>query len=91
MLDVLVQWVPYTLSESTWDAEEDRDVRHLLSICDRFAPGISDLVVESFVLTPVAGLYSCSAGCHSGGSVNGSAGYNAAMRLLKDMEITSEQ
>jgi phytoene dehydrogenase-like protein len=35
--------------------------------------------------TPVAGLYSCSAGCHPAGSVIGCAGHNAAMRVLKDM------
>jgi phytoene dehydrogenase-like protein len=35
--------------------------------------------------TPIAGLYSCSAGCHPAGSVIGAAGYNAAMRVLKDL------
>ena len=35
--------------------------------------------------TPVAGLYCCSAGCHPAGSVIGSAGHNAAMRVIKDM------
>jgi phytoene dehydrogenase-like protein len=49
---LFVQWVPYALSESTWDEQEDRYVRHLLSICDRFAPGASNLVREAFVLTP---------------------------------------
>ena len=37
--------------------------------------------------TPVAGLYSCSAGCHPAGSVIGSAGHNAAMRVIKDMGV----
>ena len=27
-------------------------MQHLLSICDRFAPGTSDLVQETFTLTP---------------------------------------
>ena len=36
--------------------------------------------------TPVAGLYSCSAGCHPAGSVIGSAGHNAAMRIIRDMD-----
>jgi phytoene dehydrogenase-like protein len=50
---LFVQWVPYELAGgATWEAEEDRYVRHLLSICDRFAPGTSDLVVETFTLTP---------------------------------------
>jgi phytoene dehydrogenase-like protein len=35
--------------------------------------------------TPIAGLYSCSAGCHPAGSVIGAAGHNAAMRVLKDL------
>jgi phytoene dehydrogenase-like protein len=39
--------------------------------------------------TPVAGLYSCSAGCHPAGSVIGSAGHNSAMRILADMGVGS--
>ncbi len=49
---LFVQWVPYEIKGSTWDAEEDRYVRHLLSICDRFAPGTSELVQETFTLHP---------------------------------------
>jgi phytoene dehydrogenase-like protein len=49
---LFVQWVPYALSGTTWEAEEARYTEHLLSICDRFAPGTSDLVVETFVLHP---------------------------------------
>ena len=49
---LFVQWVPYTLAGTTWEAEEERYVRHLLSICDRFAPGTSDLVVDTFPLHP---------------------------------------
>jgi phytoene dehydrogenase-like protein len=49
---LFVQWVPYELSASTWEVEEERYTRHLLSICDRFAPGTSDLVVDTFVLHP---------------------------------------
>jgi phytoene dehydrogenase-like protein len=114
---LFVQWVPYELSGTTWEAEEARYVQHLLSICDRFAPGTSDLVVETFPLsppkieryfgityghihhvdnafgfadrlpyaTPIAGLYSCSAGCHPAGSVIGAAGHNAAQRVLRDL------
>ena len=114
---LFVQWVPYELRGTTWEAEEGRYVRHLLSICDRFAPGTSDLVVDTFPLhpqkierhfgitrghihhvdnsfgfadrlpyaTPIAGLYSASAGCHPAGSVIGAAGHNAAARLLRDL------
>ncbi len=40
--------------------------------------------------TPIAGLYSCSAGCHPAGSVIGSAGHNAAMRVMADMGVEGE-
>jgi phytoene dehydrogenase-like protein len=49
---LFVQWVPYSLAGTTWEAEESRYVQHLLSICDRFAPGTSDLVVDTFALHP---------------------------------------
>lgn len=50
---LFVQWVPHTLAEGkTWDQEESRYVQHLLSICDRFAPGTSSSVIDAFVLTP---------------------------------------
>ena len=115
---LFVQWVPLELQGTTWEREEERYTRHLLSICDRFAPGTSDLVVDTFALhpqkieqhfgitrghihhvdngfgfadrlpyvTPIAGLYSCSAGCHPAGSVIGAAGHNAAMRVLRDLD-----
>ena len=115
---LFVQWVPYELAGTSWDQEEQRYAAHLLSICDRFAPGTSDLVADMMVLhpksiesyfgitlghiqhvdnsfgfadrlpyaQPVDGLYSCSAGTHPAGSVIGSAGHNAAMRVLKDLQ-----
>lgn len=49
---LFVQWVPYDIEGSTWEAEEERYVAHLLSICDRFAPGTSELVVDRFTLHP---------------------------------------
>jgi phytoene dehydrogenase-like protein len=119
---LFVQWVPYALSGgNSWEQEEERYVAHLLAICDRFAPGTSDLVVDTFTLTPpkieqhfgitrghihhvdngfgfadrlpyatpVAGLYSSSAGTHPAGSVIGCAGHNAAMRVLRDLDLSS--
>jgi phytoene dehydrogenase-like protein len=47
-----VQWAPYELKNKRWEDEEDRYVKHLLSIADRFAPGFSDSVVDVFTLTP---------------------------------------
>ncbi|MFB1482999.1 phytoene desaturase family protein [Corallococcus sp. RDP092CA] len=49
---LFVEWVPEKLEGTTWEQEEARYVQHLLSICDRFAPGTSDLVQEYFALTP---------------------------------------
>jgi phytoene dehydrogenase-like protein len=49
---LFVQWVPYSIAGSSWEAEEKKYVAHLLSICDRFAPGTSDLVVDTFPLPP---------------------------------------
>ena len=49
---LFVQWVPYEIAGSTWEKEEARYVEHLLSICDRFAPGTSDLVVDTYALHP---------------------------------------
>ena len=111
---LFVQWVPYELSDGTWEDRAEPYARHLLDICDRFAPGTSELVEEMDILSPpeierhfgmhrghihhidntfgfderhpyaypIPGLYSCSAGCHPGGSVIGAAGHNAAMKIL---------
>jgi phytoene dehydrogenase-like protein len=49
---LFVQWVPYELTGTTWEAEEEGYVKQLLSICDRFAPGTSDLVADTFPLHP---------------------------------------
>ncbi len=49
---LFVQWVPHTLAGTTWEAELDGYVKRLLNICEEFAPGCSDLVVDTFPLTP---------------------------------------
>ena len=49
---LFVQWVPREIAGSSWEKEESKYVQHLLSICDRFAPGTSDLVVDTFPLHP---------------------------------------
>ncbi len=49
---LFVEWVPYDIAGSSWDNERERYARHLLSICDRFAPGTSDLVEEMMILAP---------------------------------------
>ena len=49
---LFVQPVPYAIAGSTWEAEEAKYVERLLAICDRFAPGLSSLVVDTFTLHP---------------------------------------
>ncbi len=49
---LFVQWVPYRPAGSDWDREREAFGRRLLAICDRFAPGTSDLVVDTFPLAP---------------------------------------
>jgi phytoene dehydrogenase-like protein len=49
---LFVQWVPYEIAGSSWDAERSGYVEKLLAICDRFAPGTSDLVADTFALAP---------------------------------------
>ena len=49
---LFVQSVPWQPAGSSWDDELDGYVEHLLEICDRFAPGTSDLVADTFPLTP---------------------------------------
>jgi phytoene dehydrogenase-like protein len=51
---LFVQSVPYSLDKTTWDVELSRYVEHLLSLCDRFAPGTSDLVADVLPLPPPA-------------------------------------
>jgi len=117
-----VQWVPYELAESSWDAEAERYARRLLEIADQFAPGTSSLVSDWQILhpqkieqyfgishghihhidngfgfadrvphrTPIAGLYSASAGTHPAGSVIGCAGYLAAQECLRDLGVAHD-
>jgi phytoene dehydrogenase-like protein len=51
---LFVQWVPNRLAVGSWDESADDFADHLLSICDRFAPGTSALVVDRMALHPEA-------------------------------------
>jgi phytoene dehydrogenase-like protein len=51
---LFVQSVPWRPAGSTWEAEIDGYVVQLLDICDRFAPGTSALVADTFALPPPA-------------------------------------
>jgi phytoene dehydrogenase-like protein len=49
---LFVQSVPYQPADGTWEERLPSYVDHLLGICDRFAPGTSDLVADTFPLAP---------------------------------------
>jgi phytoene dehydrogenase-like protein len=49
---LFVQSVPYALADSDWDSRLPSYVDSLLSLCDRYAPGTSGLVADTFPLTP---------------------------------------
>lgn len=49
---LFVQWVPYEIKGSSWEKEKDAYTKHLLEICNRFAPNTTDLVVDTFTLAP---------------------------------------
>ena len=49
---LFVQSVPYAIDGSSWDEELAAYVEQMLGICDRFAPGTSDLVADVFALPP---------------------------------------
>jgi phytoene dehydrogenase-like protein len=49
---LFVQSVPYEIAGSSWDAELPGYVERLLAICDRYAPGTSELVADMMPLTP---------------------------------------
>ena len=50
---LFVEWVPRLLAGGkSWEDQERAYAEKLLGICDRFAPGTSDLVVDMFPLSP---------------------------------------
>ena len=49
---LFVQSVPYEIEGSSWDSQLTSYVEKMLDICDRFAPGTSDLVADVFALPP---------------------------------------
>jgi phytoene dehydrogenase-like protein len=49
---LFVQSVPFTPAGSSWEAELPGYVDRLLNICERYAPGTRDLVVDMMPLTP---------------------------------------
>ena len=49
---LFVQSVPYSPAAGSWDDLLPAYVDHLLAVCDRFAPGTTDLVADTFPLSP---------------------------------------
>jgi phytoene dehydrogenase-like protein len=53
VMSVVAQWAPHRLRETTWDDERDGFGDLVLKTLETYAPGLTDLVVERQVLTPV--------------------------------------
>lgn len=53
VLSVLVQYAPYRLADGTWDARRDELAATVLRTLEAYAPGLSDLVLERLVITPL--------------------------------------
>ena len=52
IVQLFVQYAPYTLADGGWDAHRDRFADTCLAEIDRYAPGFSDQVLHRQVLTP---------------------------------------
>jgi phytoene dehydrogenase-like protein len=53
VMSVLVQWAPYRLRDGTWEDRRDELGDLVLKRLDEVAPGLSGMVTERKVLTPV--------------------------------------
>lgn len=53
VMSVIVQWAPHRLRESSWDVEREGLGDLVLKTLEQYAPGLSDLVTERQVLTPL--------------------------------------
>ncbi|MGE3276535.1 MAG: phytoene desaturase family protein [Vicinamibacterales bacterium] len=53
VLSAYVQWAPYQLRSGSWDAAREALGDAVLTLLDRYAPGLSRLIVAREVLTPL--------------------------------------
>jgi len=53
VMSCFIQYTPYHLRESTWDAERERMADNVQSTLESFFPGFSDLVLQREVVTPL--------------------------------------
>jgi len=125
IMTCFVQYLPYRLSNGSWDSLRDELGDRVLARIAQFAPNVPAAVVARQVLTPldlerdygltegnifhgdisadqlfhmrpvpgwaryatpIDRLYLCGAGAHPGGGVTGAPGYNAARRVLADLQ-----
>lgn len=49
---LFVQWAPYEIKGSSWDAERGNYEKHLIEIASRFAPDLPDKIADTFMLAP---------------------------------------
>jgi phytoene dehydrogenase-like protein len=54
LMSIRLQYTPYRLKEGGWDASKDRVLESTLAVLEQYTPGLSDLVSQSQVLTPLA-------------------------------------
>jgi phytoene dehydrogenase-like protein len=52
-MSVVVQWTPYHLRDADWNAEREGLGDLVTKTLEEYAPGISDLVIERTVVTPL--------------------------------------
>ncbi|HET7236686.1 MAG TPA: NAD(P)/FAD-dependent oxidoreductase [Actinomycetota bacterium] len=53
VMSIVAQWTPHALRDGDWGAERDALADLVVKTMERFAPGLSDLVVARQVITPV--------------------------------------
>jgi phytoene dehydrogenase-like protein len=53
VLSAYVQFAPYQLRDTTWDAERDNFLRVSLDTLERYVPGLRSRIVEQQVITPL--------------------------------------
>lgn len=52
ILSMFIQYAPYTLKDSTWEAERDRFADRCFDVLDEYAPNFKDAVIDRQVLAP---------------------------------------
>jgi phytoene dehydrogenase-like protein len=53
IIGIFLQYAPYTLRDTTWDAEREPFANRVFDLIEEYAPGFRSQIVESQVLTPL--------------------------------------